>query len=85
MLMFNQLHVAVAVSLFRSYSRSPGQEILHLLQNPKINYRARKSPLPDHIPSQMNPANTLPNYFFNMHVSIEDPILFQVSQMISSF
>jgi hypothetical protein len=72
----NRLHAAVALaaSLLTSYGRSAGQEIPHILQKPKIHRHDPKSPLPDHTPTQINPANTLPNHLFNVHVSTEDPI-----------
>jgi hypothetical protein len=75
--------------------RSDGQEINYILRNPKVHYRARESPIPVPILSQINPIHTTQTYFpkieFNVFPlstpsSSEWSLSFRVSnQMLHAF
>jgi hypothetical protein len=47
-----------------------GQEIPHLLCNPKVHYRVPKIPPINPILSYMNPGQTFTTYFITIHLSI---------------
>jgi hypothetical protein len=51
-------------------SRSPTQEYLSILWNPKIDYRFRKSPQLVPILSQINPIHNTPLYFSKIYFNI---------------
>jgi hypothetical protein len=52
-------------------SFSFGQEVPHVLWNPKVNYCFHNSPPPDPIMSQLNPVHNLIYFFFNIQFNLK--------------